>query len=84
MTADRELTGPVRFTDAPGSPLALLCRVQQIALDPQGGAVAARWHRHGQLLGRDTTGLPVCVDRDRVLVLLRPHLVCALDPPGGP
>ncbi|MBV9141230.1 MAG: hypothetical protein JO115_09980 [Pseudonocardiales bacterium] len=84
MTADTGLARPLRFADTAGTPLPLLCRVAQIALDPLGGAVAARLPQQGQVVGWDTTWLPVCVDQDRALVVLRPHLVCALDPFGGP
>ena len=44
----------------------------------------ARLHRQGQVIGWDTTWLPVCFDEDQRLVILRAHLVRLLDQaPGG-
>ena len=47
---------------------------------PPDGELSKPW----PLGGNDTTWLPVCRDHDRALVLLRAHLVRALDSPWGP
>jgi hypothetical protein len=72
-----------QWRDVEGIPIPLLCRVAQIAVRPEHGAMPSRLHQHGQVIGRDTTWLHVCFD-DHRLVILRPHRVHVLDPtPGG-
>ncbi|MBV9139312.1 MAG: hypothetical protein JO115_00030 [Pseudonocardiales bacterium] len=75
---------PWRFRDVEGTPLVLRCWVEQIGIDPQNGALPARLHQRGQVVGWDTTWLHVCMDHDRALVVLRAELVRALDAPWGP
>jgi hypothetical protein len=61
-----------------------LCRVEQIAVRLEHGAMPSRLHQQGQVIGRDTNWLHVCFDDDHRLVILRPHLVRVLDQaPGG-
>ncbi|MBV9144174.1 MAG: hypothetical protein JO115_25180 [Pseudonocardiales bacterium] len=74
---------PYRWSDVEGTPVHLLCRVEQIAVDPQNGALPARLHQQGQVIGWDTTWLHVCMDHDRALVILRAYLVRVLDWPRG-
>jgi hypothetical protein len=45
---------PCRWTDVEGNPLVLLCRVEQIRVDSQGGAMPARLRQQGQVVGWDT------------------------------
>jgi hypothetical protein len=72
---------PAQWCDAQGSPLLLGCRVRQIGVDRQGGALPCWLHQHGRVVGWDTTWLYLCMDQHRTLVVLRPHLVRVLDPP---
>ncbi|MBV9139742.1 MAG: hypothetical protein JO115_02270 [Pseudonocardiales bacterium] len=83
---EREGTQPARsyrWRDGDGTPLHLLCRVEQIAIDPPKGAMAFRLHQQGQVVGWDASWLHACFDDRRALVLLHAHLVGALDPPWG-
>jgi hypothetical protein len=72
-----------RWTDGQGTAVGLMSRVEQIAVDPQGGAMPSRLHQQGQLIGWDTTRLPVCFDHDRALLVRRAHLIRVLDPSQG-
>jgi len=73
-----------RWRDVEGTPLPLLCRIEQIAVRPQQGAMPSRLRQHGQVLGWDTHRLHVCFKDERWLVLLQPHLVRVLtQAPGG-
>jgi hypothetical protein len=86
VTIPREVrmsASPYRWSDVEGTPLPLLCRVEQIAVDPQNGALPARLHQQDHVIGWDTTWLYVCMDHDRALVILRAHLVRVLDWPRG-
>lgn len=67
-----------RWSDVEGTPLALGCRIEQIAVDQAQGAMRSRLHQQGLVIG-DTTWLQVCFDRDQMLVVLRAHLVRVLD-----
>ncbi len=71
---------PYRWTDADGAALPLLCRVEQIEACPQAGATPARLRQRGHVVGWDTTWLHVCFERDHAFVVLRAHLVRALNP----
>jgi hypothetical protein len=72
-----------RWSDAEGTPLALGCRIEQIAVDQVQGAMRSRLHQQGLVIGWDTTWLHVCFDHDRMLVVLRTHLVRVLDADGS-
>ncbi|MBV9143054.1 MAG: hypothetical protein JO115_19435 [Pseudonocardiales bacterium] len=75
---------PYRFTDVDGTAVYVLCRVEQIAVDPESGAMSFRLHQQGQVVGWDTTWLHVCFAHHQVPVLLQAHLVRVLDPEGSP
>ena len=49
---------------AEGTPIALRCRVEQIAVDPAHGALPCRLYRHGQVVGRGIGLLYVIFDYD--------------------
>jgi hypothetical protein len=74
---------PPQWTDVDGTALLLWCRVEQIAVDPPGGAMSFRLHQQGQVVGWDTTWLHVCFAHHQVPVLLRAHLVRVLYPEGS-
>lgn len=71
---------PYRFTDVDGTPLHLTCRVEQVAVDPEGGAMSFRLHQQGQVVGWDTTWVHVCFPHHQVPILLRADLLRVLDP----
>jgi hypothetical protein len=58
----------------------MLCRVEQIAVDPEGGAMSFRLHQQGQVVGWDASWVHVCFAHHQVPVLLRAHLLRVLDP----
>jgi hypothetical protein len=67
-----------QWRDVEGTPIPVLCWVEQIAVRQQHGAMSSRGHQHGQVIGRDTHWLHVRFE-DHRLVLLRAHLVRVLD-----
>jgi hypothetical protein len=68
-----------QWRDVEGTPIPVLCRVEQIAVRPEHGAMPSRGHQHGPVIGRDTHWLPVRFAKDHQLVIPRPHLVRVLD-----
>ena len=70
------------WCDAEGTHIPLQSRVEQVAVDPEHGALACRLHQHGQVIGRGITLLYVRFDENQ-LIALRPHLVRVLETPDG-
>ncbi|MGH3839179.1 MAG: hypothetical protein ACRDSF_26305 [Pseudonocardiaceae bacterium] len=71
------------WRDADGTPVLPHCRIQQIAVGKQHGALPSRLHQQGQVLGRGVTRLIVRFDHEDTPVGIRPHLVRVLTTPGG-
>ncbi len=69
------------WRDVDDAPIPPQCRVVQIAIDKQHGALPSRLHHHGQVLGRGINRLIVRFD-DNTTVNIRPHLVRVLTTPG--
>ncbi|MBV8541794.1 MAG: hypothetical protein JO063_04550 [Pseudonocardiales bacterium] len=72
-----------RWRDAEGTPIPPRCRVEQVAVAKEHGALPSRLRKQGQVLGRGTTRLSVRFDGEDHSVSIRPHLVLMLDAPGG-
>ena len=72
-----------RWRDATGTPIPQQCRVEQIAVSKQHGALPSRLHQQGQVVRRGHARLYVRFERDDQLVSLRPHLVRVLTTSGG-
>ena len=73
-----------RWRDADGVPIPQQCRIEQIAVGKEHGALPSRLHKQGEVLGRGTTRLIVRFDHDEnAVVRIRPHLVRVLTTPGG-
>jgi len=70
------------WRDADGAPIPPQCRVVQIAVDKQYGALPSRLHHHGQVLGHGINRLTVRFD-DTTTLNIRPHLVRVLTTPGS-
>jgi len=70
------------WRDAEDTPIALRCRVEQIAVDPTNGALPSRLHQRGQVIGRGAGLLYVIFDRDQQPATLPPHLLRVLSTPG--
>ncbi|MGH7261147.1 MAG: hypothetical protein ACREI9_10760 [Nitrospiraceae bacterium] len=71
------------WRDVEGTHIPGQCRVEQIAVSKEYGALPSRLHQQGLVLGRGTNRLYVRFDGDDKLVSLRPHLVRVLTTPGG-
>jgi hypothetical protein len=67
-----------RWRDVDGTPIPLLCRIEQIAVSKEHGALPSRLHQQGQVIGRGTNRLQVRFD-DNQVISLRPHLVRVLE-----
>lgn len=76
--AGQLVPSPPQWRDVEGTALSVLSRVEQIAVDPEGGAMSFRLHQQGQVVGWDTTWLQVCFVHHQVPVILRAHLVRVL------
>ncbi len=70
--------------DASGVQVPQQCRIQQIAVGKNHGALRSRLHKYGQVVGRGLTRLSVRFDDENELAHVRPHLVRVLQTPDGP
>jgi len=70
------------WRDADDTPIPPQCRVVQIAIDKQYGALPSRLHQQGQVLGRGINRLIVRFD-DNTTLNIRPHLVRVLTTPDS-
>ncbi|MDQ2883100.1 MAG: hypothetical protein M3Y48_18465 [Actinomycetota bacterium] len=71
-----------RWCDVEGDHISLFCWVEQVAEDPEQGALFSRLHQRGQVLGRGLHSLYVCFS-DNALLSLPPRLLRLLpDAPG--
>lgn len=69
--------------DAEGTPIQLRCRVEQITVDTEHGALPSRLHWHGQVIGWGTHLLYVLFERDNQTIALGPHHLRVLTAPNG-
>jgi hypothetical protein len=63
------------WRDADGAPIPQQCRIEQVAVDKERGALPSRLHKRGQVLGRGTTRVIVQFDDEPTVVRIRPYLV---------
>ncbi len=70
------------WRDASGAPIPRQCRIEQVAVGKNHGALPSRLRKQGQVVGRGLTRLNVTFDGENDLVRIRPHLVRALKTPG--
>jgi hypothetical protein len=71
------------WRDVDGVHIADQCRVKQIAVDKQHGALPARLHKSGVIIGRGTNRVNVRFDGESNVVSVRPHLVRVLTAPAS-
>jgi hypothetical protein len=71
------------WRDVAGTPIPEQCRIEQIAVNKEHGALPSRLHQQGQVISRGHTRLHVRFDHDNRLISLRPNLVRVLDAPRG-
>ncbi|MGH3869647.1 MAG: hypothetical protein ACRDQ4_26805 [Pseudonocardiaceae bacterium] len=71
------------WRDVDGTHIPVQCRVVQIAVSKEHGALSSRLHKQGRDVGRGTTRLRVRFDHEAKLVSVRPHLVRVLNTPDG-
>jgi hypothetical protein len=76
MMAPRPRYDPWRDTD--DTPVPLRCRVQQITVAKEHGALRSRLNHHGEVIDRRGTRLHVRFDGEDKPVTIRPHLVRVL------
>ena len=62
------------WCDADGTPIPQHCRIEQIAVHKEHGALPSRLHKQGQVISRGISRLTVRFD-DNTVVRIRPHLV---------
>ncbi|MDQ2881072.1 MAG: hypothetical protein M3Y48_07440 [Actinomycetota bacterium] len=70
------------WRDASGGQIQQHCRVEQVAVEKNHGALPSRLHKQGQVVGRGLTRLNVRFDDGTELVRIRPHLVRVVQTPG--
>lgn len=63
------------WRDVDGVHIADRCRVTQIAVAKLHGALPARLHKSGMIIGRGTNRVKVRFDGESNVVSVRPHLV---------
>lgn len=71
------------WRDADGAPIPQQCRIEQVVVDKERGALPSRLHKHGQVLGRGTTRVIVQFDDEPTVVRIRPYLVRVLTTANG-
>lgn len=72
-----------RWRDADGAPMPQQCRIEQVAVAKEHGALPSRLHKQGQVIGRGKNRLIVRFDSEKNVVRIRPHLVRVLTTPGS-
>ncbi len=72
-----------RWSDADTVHISDGCRVEQVAVDTEHGALPSRLHSQGEIIGRGTNRVNVRFDGEAKMVSVGPHLVRVLDLPGG-
>ena len=71
------------WRDAHGTPIPPQCRIEQIAVGKNHGALPSRLHKQGHVVGRGLTRLTVRFDGEDGVVGIRPHLVRVLEAADG-
>ncbi len=72
-----------RWRAADATPIPAQCRIEQLEVHRDHGALRSRLHQQGQVLGHGVTRLTVRCDGDNTVASVRPYLVRALTTPGG-
>lgn len=72
-----------RWRDVDGAHLPEQCRIEQVAVSKEHGALPSRLHKQGQVVGRGVNRLSVRFQGEDQPTNLRPHLVRLLDAPDG-
>ncbi|MGH4011290.1 MAG: hypothetical protein ACRDTH_24540 [Pseudonocardiaceae bacterium] len=71
------------WRDIDDTPIPQQCRIQQVEVSKNFGALPSRLHQQGQVIGRGQSRLIVRFDHENDLVRIRPHVVRVLTTPGG-
>ncbi len=72
-----------RWRDADATPIPAQCRIEQLEVHRDHGALRSRLHQQGQVLDRGKNRLTVRCNGQNTVVSIRPHLVRVLTTPGG-
>jgi hypothetical protein len=71
-----------RWRDADGTHIPDRCRVEQIAVATEHGAVPSRLSKQGEVTGRRGYRVHVQFDRESKVASVRPHLLRVLSTPA--
>ncbi len=71
------------WRDVHGHPIPAQCRIEQVAVGKNHGALPSRLQMHGEVVGRALTRLTVRFDGEDELIGIRPHLVRVLQQRKG-
>ncbi len=83
MTAHAPLPAQGRWCDLEGTRIALFCKVEQVAENPEDGALFSRLHRRGEVVGRSLDLIYIRFDGEGRVIGVRPHLVRVLPAENG-
>jgi hypothetical protein len=83
MPADATRAAQSRWCDAEGTHISLFCRVEQVAEDPDQGALFSRMHKRGEVIGRGPDLLYVRFEGEDGVISLSPQLVRLLTTEPG-
>jgi hypothetical protein len=72
------------WRDIEDIPIPDRCRIEQVTVHKEPGALPSRLRTQGQILGRSSTRLRVRFDDETRLIPLRPHRVRVLETPSHP
>ena len=72
-----------RWRDADGTHIPDRCRVEQIAVATEHGAVPSRLSKRGEVIGRGADRVNVEFGGEGKVASVRPHLLRVLDGPGS-
>ncbi len=83
MSAAVPRPAQLRWCDVEGAHISLFCWVEQIAENPESGALFSRLHQHGEVLGRGLDQLYIRFQGESQLIGMPPQLLRLLpDEPG--
>ncbi|HEX5348370.1 MAG TPA: hypothetical protein VFW64_14895 [Pseudonocardiaceae bacterium] len=78
MHADAPQQAQDRWCDAEGTRITLFCKVEQVAENPEDGALFSRLHQRGEVVGRSLDLIYIRFDGEGQVIGMRPRLLCVL------
>ena len=72
------------WCDVEGNPISLFCWVEQVAEDPEDGALFSWLYQRGEVVGRSRDLVYICLDGEGQVIGVPPQVLRLLpDEPGG-